>query len=196
MDEPFVFYYKMFNYGSDFNGDYMLVDLLSKKTAPNAQFKPFDLKNRMFTVAYGFIEDSGNPITELPEELLNLFEVYEIDEDLQFSLENKYQNILAGVEALKKAGYDKDAEEESLLLSFVKKLIDTGFNIDDCGVYVSNKISAAFDFNENTDFTSFKNALIEELEQEISPSFRSIAKVTEKEIRDAKAMIEWLKAIQ
>lgn len=192
MEKPFVFYYKMFNYGRDFNGDDMIIDLLSKDTAPNASFEPIDLKNRMFTVAYGFTKDSGNRISDLPKGLIDLFEVYEVQEDLQYMLEDKYQSLMTFADAVKEDD-EKLAKEDYLHASFVKKLLDTGYNIPDCGIYMNNHLDEAFRFGKNNTFELYKAALIEALELDVKSG---VFVVSEKAKEDVPKMIEWIKGIQ
>lgn len=192
MGKPFVLYYKMFNYGRDFDGDHMLIDLLSKEIAPNSGFKALDLKNRMFTIAYGFTKDSGNRVKELAKELTDLFTVYVVEEDLRYALETKYQQCKRYEEILKEKG-DEAAYSYKLHASYIKKLLDTGFNISDCGVYMENMLERAFDEEITNTFDKYKDALIQSIEDDINCTF---AIVTDKAKVDGKAIIEWLKGIQ
>ena len=192
MNKPFVFYYKMLNFGRDFAADNMLVDLISKEIAPNAGFKPFDLKNRMFTVAYGFTKESGNHVQELSKDLTDLFDIYEVDDDLQHMLEEKYQSIIRFADALKEDN-DSLANDEYLHASFVKKLLDTGFNISDCSIYMYNKLDTAFREGKNNTFELYKAALIESLKQELVPG---VFVVPEKAKEDVPMLIDWINSIK
>lgn len=189
MDKPFVFYYKMLNYGRDCAADDMVIDLISKEIAPNASFEPLDLKNRMFTVAYGFTKESGNRVQELSKYLTGLFDVYEVEEDLQYMLEDKYQSLISFADALKEDG-NKNSDKYYLHASFVKKLIETGYNIQDCGVYLNNNLEKAFDFGDNNTFESYKAGLIKSLEEELKPG---VFVITEKAKEDVPMLIDWIK---
>ena len=56
---PFVLYFKLFNYPRELCGDEMLRDLIAKDYLNNSGFGTFDLRKRMFSIAYGFRKESA-----------------------------------------------------------------------------------------------------------------------------------------
>ena len=199
MEEPFILYYRMLNHGRDTNGDDLLVNFIKNDVAPNASFAPFDLKNRMFTIAFGFKEDSGNSVVTLNKDLLDLFDVYELDVDLQFLLQFMYQRELEQIKGLETLPTGEEREEwineTKQTASYLKRLIDTGFNIQDCGVYLINNIDGVCDFDETTSFEEFKSNLLKEVEQGLESNLSGPFRTTNKINEDYRAIIEWLKQL-
>ena len=199
MESPFVLYYRMLNYGRDFNGDHMIIDFIAKDAVPNASFKPFDLKNRMFTIAFGFKEDSGNRISPLNKDLLDLFDIYELEVDLRFLLEHEYKRKLELINRLEsQTGVEieritKEARQDA---SNIRQLIDTGFNIPDCGVYLLNSISGANVLSEDGTFEDFKKELIKQVEASLDLHKYGKAVTTDKIKADYLSILEWLKSIK
>ena len=199
MNEPFLIYFKLFNYPRDVKGDQLLIDLISKESVENSGFAPLDARNRMFSVAIGFREDSANGLVELKKELINLFDVCEIEMDLQFLLKHELENSLHRINKLKAMPKDEEAdkwikeeEEEALCM---QRLIDTGFNIPDCGVYFLNDISGAFMMDDEKTFEGFIKQLIKQVEIEFNLHTSGTVKTTD-EINDHfNKIINWLKSI-
>ena len=200
---PFVLYFKLFNYPRELCGDEMLRDLIAKDYLNNSGFGTFDLRKRMFSIAYGFRKESANPVLDLREDLLDLFETYVLKMDLQAILNYLYDKYLRGVDNLKAKLENADNKEEmqkwiketEVEASFIKRLIDTGFNIKDCSVYLINSIRAAFSKPDDLTFDSFIEALLEQLNTHLKFEEEGSFASTDKSKADCQAIIKWLSSL-
>ncbi|MBE6133948.1 MAG: hypothetical protein E7178_04710 [Erysipelotrichaceae bacterium] len=199
MKNPFLIYLKLLNYGRDTGGDNLLVDLVSKPEMRNAKFDTFDLSNRMFVIATGFREDSANSTYPLKEELVNKFEIYEVEFDLQFLLKIELEKRKDRLERIKGIE-DKDTTEwikkEEEAIFCVEKLINTNFNIEDCGVYLINNIEGALMHNRSNTFADFIKGLLESLKTDLKFHENGTFRSTEKILNDERILITWLSYMQ
>ncbi|MBO4666927.1 MAG: hypothetical protein J5666_02195 [Bacilli bacterium] len=195
LDKPFILYYQMFNYGRDEGGDDLVFDLIVKPSVSNSGFGTFDMKNRMFTVAYGFREGSGNRTNELPERLLNQFDVYELVMDLKSILQFEYDEHMDIVNSLK-AKDSELAEKYELEASIIKQLIDTGFNIDDCAIYLLNNLRGSFMMADELTLKDVVEELIKAMETHLHMAESHALAPSDKGIEDCKAIIEWLNGLK
>ena len=199
MNNPFAIYLKLLNYGRDVEGDHLLVDLVSKPSMRNASFDTFDLSKRMFAIATGFREDSANSTYPLKQELLNAFDVYEAEFDLQFLLKFELEKRKDRLERIKGIE-DKDTTEwikkEEEAIFCVEKLINTNFNVEDCGVYLINNIEGALMHNHSNTFADFIKGLLESLKTDLKFHENGTFRSTEKILNDERILITWLSYMQ
>ena len=199
MKNPFLIYLKLLNYGRDTAGDNLLIDLVSKPEMRNAKFDTFDLSNRMFVIATGFREDSANSTYPLKEELVNKFEIYEVEFDLQFLLAfelEKRKDRLERIKGIKDKDVTEWVKEEEETVFCIEKLINTGFNIEDCGVYLLNNIEGAIMQNHSHTFGEFIKNLLESLKTDLKFSEGGTFRTTEKILNDERILITWLSYFQ
>lgn len=171
--EPNVLFYKRLNWPAAEDADFPVIRRILFQLINDAEFitntnQHYSLKNRLFTIATTFPENSGNTLMPLGE-LEKLFDnKYEVSIDLQFVL--RYIK-------------DKISEDEAVC-NMLNELIATGFNVKDLKIPYMH----LYDSVMMTDGSkqSYLDAMLEDVKPQLSD---------EAELIQCEQIVQWLRTL-
>ena len=122
-NEKRVFFYQRLNWGRSTTGDEELIKVL-RDPEYSTLSKTYNMKNRLFSVATAFSEDSGNTLLELSPELLSLFKCYLVMPDFRQTLLHLKEKYEDNIKLFQEENDVKWAEKEKARLAIIEKLLN------------------------------------------------------------------------
>jgi len=122
-NEKRVFFYQRLNWGRSTTGDEELIKVL-RDPEYSTLFKTYNMKNRLFTVATAFSEDSGNTLLELSPELLSLFKCYLVKPDFRQTLLHLKEEYEDKIKFFEEENDIKWVDKEKTRLAIIEELLN------------------------------------------------------------------------
>ena len=160
-NEKRVFFYQRLNWGRSTAGDEELIKVL-KDPEYSTLSKTYNMKNRLFSVATAFSEDSGNTLLELLPELLSLFKCYLVKPDFRQTLLHLKEEYEYHIKFFEERKDIERVDKQKTRLAIIEELLNLQGDINFNNEFTPAKLTMCLSFSNTAD------ELVEDIESQLS----------------------------